>query len=139
MLLRDRKYIAEHVELAETGSVASRIPQREARRHKGKPLQNRRWQGARWGCVDAVPVENATIRLVESDFARVGGLAELEVGLIHSSFEERIPSDLAYVEITSKELFDFEGVYLSNGDIIGETVRRFNEFLGSGCRLISCL
>ncbi|KAF7296301.1 hypothetical protein HMN09_01099800 [Mycena chlorophos] len=78
------------------------------------------------GAADLLDLENATVRLVESDFADSGLALQLPgtargPGLVHSSFEEPIPSDLAYVEITSKELFDFDAVYLCNGDIIGGT------------------
>nr|GAT51310.1 predicted protein [Mycena chlorophos] len=60
-------------------------------------------------------LQNATVRLVEPDLELAGA------GLVHSSFEEPIPSDMPYVEITSKEVFDYDAVYLSNGDIIGGT------------------
>ncbi|KAF7296294.1 hypothetical protein HMN09_01099000 [Mycena chlorophos] len=60
-------------------------------------------------------LENAMVRLVDADDAA-------GTSLQHSAFTEPIVSELAYVEITSTERFDWEGVHMNGASVIGEKV-----------------
>nr|GAT51323.1 predicted protein [Mycena chlorophos] len=62
-----------------------------------------------------VQLENATVRLLDADDAA-------GTRLQHSALTEPIVSELAYVEITSTERFDWEGVHMNGASVIGEQV-----------------
>ncbi|KAJ7065724.1 hypothetical protein C8F01DRAFT_1249296 [Mycena amicta] len=65
-----------------------------------------------------VEMQNATLRIVEPDVDALPGREHFD--FTGMGFDERIVSEMAYVETTSKELFKYDTVHINNENILGE-------------------
>ncbi|KAJ7065689.1 hypothetical protein C8F01DRAFT_751058 [Mycena amicta] len=63
-----------------------------------------------------VEMQNATLRIVEPDVDAPPGWEHFQF----MGFDERIVSEMAYVETTSKKLFKYDTVHINNENILGE-------------------